>query len=474
MKGINLPDINSDIWSEPTESSPWQTLKMDKLYADLIDPNLDKKIIGMKQRISRGMINEGKEMDIQRYKYIVIGDCGAGKSSYLNTLETAYSDDDTYIEKYQTGSSDVNSTTVYIYNKPIAGSFSGTDLPGINGDNYNETAKIHAILEGRIPDRVMLDSADWAKRENQREFHPKNMVHMVFFVIAYDGLRKLSIQKRYRDLKEKMTSYKSYGLNGYHPYLIITKADTFEDDYSVNKIRIYDDACLMADRDEFCKVANFDPQKAIFIPNYVSGSDFKKDKLVDYVSLFIADSALAQAKLLIETVRDAPEVIQILKNEKSPNPSGASLTVSASKNSPICMTVDCSKKGADVTGKFCSECGKSGVVPTPTPTSQATCQQANCENFGKPVTGKFCPSCGKPAAAVKSPSCGNKECSSFGKPVTGKFCADCGTPPISGGTPKCQGQGCSNFGKPVDGRFCQDCGQPPARVNTIIGCNKGY
>jgi GTPase SAR1 family protein len=460
MKGVELPAISEDVWEEATGTGFWQTLKMDRLYAALIAPDLEKRIAEMKDRIRKGMIEAGKEMGITRYKYIVIGDCGAGKSSYLNTLETAYMEDNVYIEKYQTGCSDVNSTTVYIYNKPIAGCFAGTDLPGINGNNYSETAKLHAILEGRIPDRVMLDSGDWAKRENQRDFHPKNMVHMVFFVIAYDGLRKKTIRERYRDIKEKMTSYKNFGLNGYHPYLIITKADTFDDDYSVNKIRIYDDARLMEDRDEFCKEANFDPAKAIFIPNYVNGLDFSKEKLVDYVALFIADSALANAKLLIETVRDAPEVVKILETPPSPvivpRPDSK-----PDSNSPLCVSSDCINNGKPV-GKFCPECGKPGVVPAPP--SQAMCQQTGCENFGKPVSGKFCHECGNPPAVSSSPpSCRTPDCINFSKPVSGKFCNECGKPPSSSsGVPKCQAQSCTNFGQPVKGKFCSDCGQPPS------------
>ncbi len=92
--------------------------------------------------------------------------------------------------------------------------------------------------------------------------------------------------------------------------------------------------------------------------------------------------------------------------------------------------------GAENTGKFCTECGKSKPEAWECPKCGANCK------------GKFCSECGaqKPEAWV-CPHCG-----ATGN--TGKFCSECGkTAEVEPATWECPTCGAENTGK-----FCSECG----------------
>jgi len=234
-----------------------------------------------------------------------------------------------------------------------------------------------------------------------------------------------------------------------------------------NNLRIYDDACLMQDRDDFCKAASFDTAKAIFIPNYVNGLDFVKNDLVDYVALFIADSALTTAKLLIETVRNDPKVLSILEKDpgQDQNP-GPDNPIPKNATDLVCVTAGCKLAGKTGSGKFCNECANPLKTLTPIVVATVgqlgpTCQTSGCVKFGSPVTGKFCDQCAQPPKIIPFLVCHTLGCENFQKQITGKFCSQCAKPPAPK-TPVCQSQGCENFGKQVAGKFCGGCAQPPS------------
>eukprot|EP01121_Diplochlamys_sp_Union-15-3_P022380 TRINITY_DN94_c0_g1_i1.p1 TRINITY_DN94_c0_g1~~TRINITY_DN94_c0_g1_i1.p1 ORF type:complete len:709 (-),score=127.28 TRINITY_DN94_c0_g1_i1:59-2185(-) len=286
-------------YAEPEKSAiyPYRTLMENPWVPKLFVPSseLEETIKELKKELGKPISQEAESLGIKHYKFIVFGDIGAGKSSFLNTIATAYSNDKAYIGDFQVGRNDVNSTTKALWGRKLADSLMGADIPGINGSNYADPAKVTALIEGRLGQNDWIDHLEM-------EFNPKNMVHIVFFVVPLDALSLASVQERYKTLKKNFTEYKKYGVEGLHPYLIITKADDFDLSYKSDTRKIYDDDTITELQNTFCQKTNIHPDYSYLVSNYVPGSYYKKTPYIDFVVLNIVEQAIHAAQSIIRRV----------------------------------------------------------------------------------------------------------------------------------------------------------------------------
>eukprot|EP01124_Arcella_intermedia_P035084 TRINITY_DN8846_c2_g1_i1.p1 TRINITY_DN8846_c2_g1~~TRINITY_DN8846_c2_g1_i1.p1 ORF type:complete len:764 (+),score=173.88 TRINITY_DN8846_c2_g1_i1:96-2294(+) len=295
----------------------YETVMIRKLRENNI---LESEIQRMKILLKEEMIPEGKHIGISHYKYIVFGDIGAGKSSFLNTVMTAYRKTGGYVSYFPVGTSDKKSTTIRLATSTLTDNLKGIDVPGVDGENY-DSEKIRNLIEGNFPEKAELDESGWtAKLLPVSERKVSNMIHMAFFLVPIDCLLVKSAQEKYKRLRECFISYKKYNLTGIQPFLIITKADTYDTALKEDKKKIYDDNSLRAQQTAFCKATGFTDEFTFFIANYLGGNDFEQDPVVDYLGLYIVTSALVQAqqniRLLADNIPDLPSPIPTPQPQK--------------------------------------------------------------------------------------------------------------------------------------------------------------
>jgi len=438
----------NDKLSDYSEVIHERTMKEDPMMKPLHNPNLKDNVKSLIQKL-RDKIKEtnmNNVFKITMFKYVVFGDVGAGKSSFLNTLSTAFTEDDYYVDKFTTGKSE-KSTTLRVADKPIGKCFQGTDLPGLNVENYN-MEKIHKILEGRIPYDLDLDTdTQWV--DKILPFDVANMVHVVFFVVPANSLLNQDVQVRYKKMKEIFKSYKDKGLEGYEPFLIITKGDLLDPTYDKDKRKIYDDSVLAEGRKIFCSATSIDESRALFLANYKPGIQFERDVVVDFTVLFAVNAAITQAENTLESMgfwakkNTTPTKIPTDTTRSPYKPSGPS---------KICPKGHSPEESGN--GNRCQDCGSELVEPA---VPKASTNNKKCPMGHPPEVagnGKRCQECGK---ELEEPP-PSKKCPKGHPPVlagNGNRCQECGELLVV--VKRCpKGHSPEESG---NGNRCQECGE---------------
>ena len=75
---------------------------------------------------------------------------------------------------------------------------------------------------------------------------------------------------------------------GYHPYLIITKGDSIDPEFTKDKWKVWDYEILQEKRLNFIQATGSQQSQTFFNINYVPGS-FNRDDIIDYTSLRLAN-----------------------------------------------------------------------------------------------------------------------------------------------------------------------------------------
>jgi hypothetical protein len=326
----------------------------------------------------------------------------------------------------------------------------GIDIPGVNKKNYTKE-KIHALIKGRIKDHTQLDQANWL--DYLSKFQPHNMVNLVFFVIPLTALTNNEFKEEYSELARHFNSFKEFHIDGYHPYLIITKGDTI-DSQMQDKRQVWDLDTLHKAKEAFIKGTPFNTSHTYFVVNYQGGNQFVRDPVIDYTVLKLASDALAEASSNMRRLYKSPEIQQLLE-KKSATCTPTSATPSPAANTPVCCSSDCKFKGLAVKEKFCGGCGAPPSLLVP-----LVCRSSECSRFSQQISDPFCPGCGKkPQPEEQVVCCTNSECLKNGQPISGNFCGNCGKAPQKKRI--CSNSGCPKAGQQVKDSFCPSCGKAP-------------
>lgn len=200
-------------WSDDLSQ---KTLPRSEIFRMLSNPSERKKTIEeLVAYLCQEMTEEGKLLGIEKFRFLVFGDIGAGKSAFLNTLATALSSltGKEFKLLCTIGVGNEKSTTKKLFPADLAKTIIGTDVPGICVNNY-EKGKIHALLESRIKELTDLDDANWT--QHLRPFDIRKMIHVVFFIIPVDSCDNSEVCARYSQMYKLFADYKDYGLGMFY------------------------------------------------------------------------------------------------------------------------------------------------------------------------------------------------------------------------------------------------------------------
>ena len=154
-----------------------------------------------------------------------------------------------------------------------------------------------------------------------------------------------------------------------------------------------------------------------------------------------AGSAIGDIAGLGVTLGAMGGVIEMTKDALNPIMQPAS-DIGGSVVPPAADTWNCSCGCANISSKFCPDCGSAKPAPQ---------TGWDCQCGAKNITSKFCPECG--AKKPEAPAAWDCQCGA--KNITSKFCPECGAKkPEAPATWDCPD--CGNKG--IDAKFCPECG----------------
>jgi len=275
--------------SPPTEIIV-TTSPASEMYKILKSPHLKEKLEIMK-----------KELTEAGGTILMCGRHGNGKSSYLSSVATIFSEDGKYNHAFGVGHGSILSYTKHFLRKQIIKPhWYGVDIPGLydldsDHECYLTKEKWLLLIDGCIKHDTFLLDERWTT--GLQDFIPSNRVHVLFITVSYSSMLFDDMIEQITDILHWCHEYDRHGAKGLSALILITKADECA---HIEPLDFIDDAEMMKQKKEFAKnIGGFPIDRIFFVANYKNGDSFVRSDVRDYILLSPLHAALAEIKAFV-------------------------------------------------------------------------------------------------------------------------------------------------------------------------------
>jgi len=306
------PSRNQRRSTEPLlpDASPWRKVKpwSKETYEEIKESIISYKLL--------------KESDISNINVLLLGEIGAGKSSFFNSVNSVFRGFVTSLAS--AGSMQRSVTTQYREYKVRAGDrksrsikFRFCDTMGLEENASLEVSDIEKIIEGRVRDQTELSGGRILPNKQGYREHPtlNHQMHCVVFVLAADtislmasGIRDKFIQIRDQAIRRRI-----------NPIVLITKIDKLCTHTEMDVSKVFHSNAVNAKVLEVQDMLGIPPMNIHPVRNYFSETEVEVP--TDILTLMAVRQIQRSADMFLQDMLDREkeeekELREMMKSRK--------------------------------------------------------------------------------------------------------------------------------------------------------------